>query len=60
MLFLVSEKGVPSLARWIRVLPEAVAPGDDDGPPWAPALLAVLSAGALGGGAYRLARRRRD
>ena len=31
---------------------------DDDGPPWAAVLLAALCAGALGGGAYRLARRR--
>ena len=32
--------------------------GLDDGPPWAAVLLAALCAGALGGGAYRLARRR--
>jgi hypothetical protein len=31
---------------------------EDDGPPWAAVLLAALCAGALGGGAYRLARRR--
>lgn len=31
---------------------------DDEGPPWAAVLLAALCAGALGGGAYRLARRR--
>ena len=31
---------------------------DGEGSPWAAALLAALCAGALGGGAYRLARRR--
>jgi hypothetical protein len=32
--------------------------GHDNGPPWAAILAAALCAGALGGGAYRLARRR--
>jgi hypothetical protein len=62
MLFLVNAEDVPSVARWVRLLPQAAprppARLDDDGSPWAAVLLTALSAGALGGGAYRLVRRR--